>query len=314
MLKPLLYGPTKLRAIWRILIFFALSLIGFIVLYVPAAALAPGGLVTQLALYSLAAAIAMLVASAMMMNTFEGRPLAAVGLPGGREAWSSWLRGAALGGAFIALLAAIQLLAGWLSPVADPGTFFGWLGSVTGLALLLAVAAFVEELWFRGYAFQVLVEGAGPLVAVAVSSVAFAALHLSNPAIGPLPLLNLALAGVLLAVAYLRTRSLWFATGLHWGWNWCQAAIFDLPVSGIEFDVPLYDAALSGPVSLTGGAFGPEGGLLTAVLAVPFIAWLARTRHLSESAAMKALDPLVDSRLRTEIENRELNVKIESSR
>jgi membrane protease YdiL (CAAX protease family) len=304
MFKPLFYGPVKLRALWRIIIFFALSIAGFLVLYVPAAALVPGGLVTGLALYSLAMCVALLVASALMMHTFERRPLAAIGLPRGREARTDWLHGAAIGGGFIVGLAVIQLAFGWLRPVGDSGTLVGWLESVIGLALLLAVAAFAEELWFRGYAFQVLVEGVGPLVAVVVSSVAFAAVHLNNPAVGPLPLLNLGLAGVLLAVAYLRTRSLWFATGLHWGWNWCQTAVFDLPVSGIEFDVPLYDAALSGPASLTGGAFGPEGGILMAVLAVPFIAWLARTRHLSESAAIRDLEPLVDSRLRPEIGNR----------
>lgn len=299
--RSLLYGPVKLRALWRIVIFFAVAAVCFLMLYGSAATLAPYGLVAQLAAYSLVMSIALLVASWLMMFRFERRPFTAIGLPWGRDAWAGWLHGAAIGGGFMAALVLFQIVPGWLRPVFDTGTLDAWLGSVAGLGLLLAVAAFAEELCFRGYAFQVLVEAAGPFVAVVVSSVAFAAVHLNNPGVGPLSLLNLGLAGVLLAVAYLRTRSLWFATGLHWAWNWVQTAVFDLPVSGLEFDVPLYDTARLGPESMTGGVFGLEGSILLALLMPPLIVWMARTQSLSESAAVKALDPLVDSRLRTEL-------------
>jgi uncharacterized protein len=64
-------------------------------------------------------------------------------------------------------------------------------------------------------------------------------------------------------VAYLRTLSLWFATAVHLGWNWAMATLFDLPVSGIRaFDTPLYEPVVGGPVWWSGGAFGPEGGLV----------------------------------------------------
>jgi membrane protease YdiL (CAAX protease family) len=100
-----------------------------------------------------------------------------------------------------------------------------------------------------------------------------------------------------MAAAYLRTRSLWVAIGLHWAWNWVMAGLFDLPVSGIEFEVPGYDTLMLGPEAMTGGAFGPEAGLLTTLLSVPLIIWLFRTPWLSESQRMVELRPLIDSRV-----------------
>ncbi len=161
---------------------------------------------------------------------------------------------------------------------------------------MLMAAAAAEELLFRGYPFQVLVEGAGPVLAVAISSVLFAGIHAFNPAVEALAMINIFLAGVVLAVAYLRSRSLWVAIGLHWAWNWVMAAIFDLPVSGLWFDVPGYDTLQRGPDLLTGGAFGLEGGLLTTVFSLPLILWVLRTGWLRESARMAARRPLVDAR------------------
>jgi len=137
----------------------------------------------------------------------------------------------------------------------------------------------------------------GAPLAVVISSVAFGALHIFNPEVGYISLVNITLAGVLMAAAYLRTRSLWTAIGLHWAWNWLMTAGFDLPVSGFDFNVPGYDAVLLGPKLVTGGAFGPEGSVLTTLLSVPLIVWLLRTRRLAESQRMKALRPLIDTRV-----------------
>ena len=75
--------------------------------------------------------------------------------------------------------------------------------------------------------------------------------------------INTALAGVWLAVAYLRTRTLWFPLGVHWAWNWALGAVFGLPVSGITdlAPYPLMRGTDHGPAWLTGGSYGIEGGL-----------------------------------------------------
>ena len=296
--RDVVFGPQKLRSPWRVLLFLALTFGGYWLL---AAASAPlvslwGGMFWNIASRSTLGIVAMLVASFIMMRWVEHRPLAAMGLPLGKETLPGFLRGAAVGGAFVALLVVLQTVIGWLRPAPDAGTVIGWLESMSGLALLLALAALTEELLFRGYAFQVLVEGTGVPVALVLSTVLFAAVHLNNPAVTALALLNIALAGIIMALAYLRTRSLWVAFGLHWAWNWVMAAVFDLPVSGIDIDVPGYDTLLSGPELATGGAFGPEGGLPTTLLSLPLIVWLFRTRWLSQSPRMAELRPLVNAR------------------
>lgn len=130
-------------------------------------------------------------------------------------------------------------------------------------ALLFVFAAAAEEILFRGYALQTLTRAHLAWLGVFLTSVPFAAVHLNNPhAVPGFTFVNTALAGVWLAVAYLRTRSLWLPLGLHWAWNWTQASLLGLPVSGIEriAPAPFFHAINAGPDWLTGGAYGIEGG------------------------------------------------------
>jgi membrane protease YdiL (CAAX protease family) len=296
--RDLFFSHEKLRALWRVLLFFLLAAVMVWAVGQLVTLLAPSELndLWQLTISNVVLAVGLLAASALMMRSVERRPVAALGLPAGRDAPRSLIAGFAIGGGFIAAVVVAQTLIGWLEPVPDSGSFGGWLGTVTGLALMLFLAAVSEELLFRGYAFQVLVEGLGVVPAVTLSAGVFGLGHLFNPEVGAVAVLNIGLAGVLLAGAYLKTRSLWTAIGLHWAWNWVMAAVFDLPVSGITFDVPGYDTVELGPDRLTGGSFGPEGGLVTTLLLLPLIVWVYRTSRLQESPRMAALRPLVDSR------------------
>src|SRR5690606_19908912 len=159
-------------------------------------------------------------------------------------------------------------------------------------------AAAAEEALFRGYPFQVLVEALGPAVATVALSAAFAVAHAGNPGANAFALVNIFLAGVLLSVAYLRTRSLWFATAVHLGWNWTMGSLLDLPVSGLEMlDTPLYEPAAGGPEWVTGGGFGPEAGLAGTVGFALALLGVVRLVKLREAPEMQALGPLVDRRL-----------------
>jgi hypothetical protein len=129
------------------------------------------------------------------------------------------------------------------------------------------------------------------------SSVLFALLHANNPNVTPVALANIFLAGVMLAVAYLRTRSLWFATAVHLGWNWTMASLLDFPVSGIVKNMPLYSGRETGPDWVTGGTFGPEAGIAASLTIVAGAVWMWRTRRLGESPRMRELRPLVDDRI-----------------
>ncbi|MGI8898451.1 MAG: CPBP family intramembrane glutamic endopeptidase, partial [Pyrinomonadaceae bacterium] len=158
--------------------------------------------------------------------------------------------------------------------------------------VLFLVAALAEEALFRGYPLQTLTRARLAMLGVLLTSVPFAAVHLQNPntALG-FTFVNTALAGVWLATAYLRTRSLWFPLGVHWAWNWALGSLFGLPVSGITRIAPhpLLQGTDFGPAWLTGGSYGIEGGLACTTTLVISTVFIWRTRLVSATDEMKRL-------------------------
>lgn len=151
------------------------------------------------------------------------------------------------------------------------------LRSLAGSAILFVVAALAEEALFRGYPLQTLLRAHLAWLGVVLTSLGFASAHLFNPNVVPrVSFLNTVLAGVWLGVAYLRTRSLWFPLGVHWGWNWALGSLFGLPVSGLHLvTAPLLRASDIGPEWLTGGGYGLEGGVAgtIAILVGTILTW-----------------------------------------
>jgi uncharacterized protein len=152
--------------------------------------------------------------------------------------------------------------AGWSL---DGGSFAAWARAVGGLALLLLPAAFSEEIMFRGVGYVTLSKAFGRLGPAIVLSVLFGAAHLGNPSVTPLAVANVALAGVFLSAALWLPGGIWSATGVHLGWNITLAAL-GAPVSGLNFTLPMLDYTMGGPAWLTGGSFGPEGGLIATLI------------------------------------------------
>jgi membrane protease YdiL (CAAX protease family) len=137
-------------------------------------------------------------------------------------------------------------------------------GSVALLVLLLLgflIQGGVEEWVMRGYIYHALRERWPWWASALVSSVLFSALHGMNPDISAVALLNIVLAGVILAQLVERSGSLWSATLAHGVWNFTVACLLSLNISGVTF-FQLLDVSLAGPELLTGGGFGPEGSLL----------------------------------------------------
>ncbi len=121
------------------------------------------------------------------------------------------------------------------------------------------ISAFVEEILFRGVLFKIIEESLGTWLALLISAVVFGLGHLFNPGanlIGPLAIV--AGAGVLLVAAYVLTRRLWLAMGIHFAWNFTQA------IFGIAEEQGLLQASVSGPDWLTGGTLGES--VVTAVV------------------------------------------------
>ena len=162
--------------------------------------------------------------------------------------------------------------------------------TLSSSALIFALGAAAEEALFRGYPLQTLMRSWPVWLAVLPTSIPFALVHLGNPNVSPaFTFANTALAGIWLGVAYARTRSLWFPLGLHWGWNWTMGALLGFNVSGIEAITPqpLLRAADHGPAWLTGGAYGPEGGLACTVALALSTLFVWKTRLLRATEELK---------------------------
>lgn len=257
----------------------------------------PPQTVAELAGRSLGVALpAALGASWVMMSAVESRSLAALGLVRARF-FSDTGFGLAIGVALIGSVIGLLAITGSVSWTADVAAGSDWPGWLLRMCLILGLAAFLEEILFRGYPFQVLGETAGPAAAVGVTSVVFGAAHVPNPGFGSVALLNTALAGILLGFAYWRTFSIWLVTGIHFAWNGVMSLVADLPVSGLDFGSSGIRASVSGPTIWTGGSYGPEGGLALTLVTVVGIVWTVRSPRLRRAPAVLVLHPLPGNRL-----------------
>ncbi len=237
--------------------------------------------------------VAALLAGAALIVPVDRRRIGALGFAWTRQVPREVGLGVALGGAGIVAAVAVGVLLGTVSYTADGGTIAGWVRTLLFDAFVFAVAAAAEEAVFRGYGFQVLARSFGPVVATLGTSLLFALAHAGNPNVTQFALLNIFLAGVLLCVAYLRTMSLWFATAVHLGWNWTMASAFDLPVSGLGmFQTPLYEPVTRGAAWISGGSFGPEGGIAGTIGMLICLFALWRWVRIGVSSEMADLHPI----------------------
>jgi membrane protease YdiL (CAAX protease family) len=235
-------------------------------------------------------ALALLLAAFKLLTSLlDRRPLGSVGLAFCGRWHLEFGMGLGIGALMILSVGALEQLLGvahFTVSSASPGQFGGW---GVGLLFFFCVAAIDEELIFRGYPFQRLVEALGPAAAVALFSGAFGLVHLRNPDHAWLSTLNTMLVGVPLAVAYLRTRALWLPVGIHLAWNYVQGYGLGLPVSGIRMPFSFLRAEVGGSELLTGGSYGPEGGLLTTGVILAATVYLSLSRSIYITGEMRAL-------------------------
>ena len=165
------------------------------------------------------------------------------------------------------MMGLIYLVMRWLGWIQFNG--FAWrtdplpvvLGNLLVFFMVFVVVGWQEELLSRGYHLQTLASGMTLFWGVVLSSIIFGLLHLSNPNATWVSALGIFFAGLFLAAGYLCTGQLWLSIGLHIGWNFFEGVVFGFPVSGIVA-YPLLQINVTGPESWTGGAFGPEAGLI----------------------------------------------------
>lgn len=230
------------------------------------------------------------------LRFLERLKLRALGLAWYRGWWRDVVWGVLIAALMISAVVGLQIIGGGtrlaLNPAWRSAGVAGWMtiGQDCLAALLLFVlAGAFEELVYRGYAFQTLLRGLPPYVPLVLLSVFFGMGHWDNPHRSFFSIANTILAGIWLSVAYLKTRSLWLPTALHFSWNWTMGAVFGLPVSGLHIlQQPLLISTSAAPVWLTGGSYGSEGGAAATLVLVLAIIVIWRARWLRVAPEMVA--------------------------
>ncbi len=286
-------GGSRLRAGWRLMIqtigsLFVFACLGiplFIVYFFfnPESAFS-NDLTPELLLLSVIAETFAFTASIFLAKRFlDKEPIESLGLKVDRQALFDVLAGIGITFVQMGFIYAVMHSFGWI-------VFGGFAWEVdsiprviTGILTFFVIFVLVgwnEELLSRGYHLQTLASGLNLFWGVMISSLVFGVLHAGNPGSSWIAIAGITLAGFFFAFAYIRTKQLWLPIGLHLGWNFSEGVLFGFPVSGLDI-YPLTHIEVVGPESWTGGAFGPEAGLIllpSLVVGGLLVQWFTRNR------------------------------------
>jgi uncharacterized protein len=185
-------------------------------------------------------------------------------LPQRATAKREWRVGAVIGWGALLVAVLPMMFAGSLHPQFWFAPHAWVLAGLSTLALLIAMLA--VEVGFRGFLFRQLIAATGPTGAAIVISILYATVNSLRPNVSGLSVVVTFVLGLVLSLAYLRTHALWLGWGLHFAWAAAMSVLFGLPLGGLANFSSVVSTDVSGPVWLTGGAYGPEGALLTMVV------------------------------------------------
>jgi CAAX protease family protein len=317
------HSERRLRALWRLLIGIALGflvlgtlrtlaryILAFLLILtfqIPISALGNAQQLTQQlntayehfpilgGIYSMIILLLVILAFKLVARWIDRRPWRDYGFHFNAAWWRDLGFGLLLGVVLIGLIFGFEYPLGWasiqgLNENGQPELSF-WQLLVNGLLAYVLVGV-EEELFFRGFLIKTLAEGlhlpdisskAAVLISYLLLSLLFGFAHGNNANATLISSLNLSLVGLLLGLGFILTGELAIPIGLHVAWNFAQGYVFGFPVSGSDAHLSLLATKQAGPDIWTGGAFGPEGGLLVLVATLLGMlltyAWILRTRH-----------------------------------
>ena len=212
------------------------------------------------------------VANAIALRIFERGRLADIGLgwaPASRRNLALGILGGIGSALFVILL---PLVAGGAEFDRVPNQHFDLPGLIL-MSIVLLFGAAGEEMLFHGFAFQVLVKAIGPFATILPLAVVFGLAHSANSYFTWLALCNTILWGIVLGYAFIVSGDLWLPIGLHFGWNW-TLPVLGVNLSGFTMGVTGYSVQWKVGDLWSGGAYGPEGGLLTSAVAIGLFFYL----------------------------------------
>jgi hypothetical protein len=286
----LVFTPSgEVRAGWRALLFCIIAAglyrLAFVLIYLvgrPASSA-----VFQLEAYLVLVAC-MWLAHYVMLRWVDHDSWSYVGL--GRENLTPKLLvlGLSLGALCILVPSGTLLMAHDVTIVTGLHGSRSWVQLALAGAVLFLPQSLMEEMMSRGYLFSALRDAFGWVGALAATSLGFGLLHYANPGANVQSVSVVVLAGVFLGAILLVTESLYAVWMAHFAWNWSMAELLHAAVSGERFPYSSYRMDDIGPAWLTGGAWGPEGGLAAAVgmlagIAV-LLAWRRRAARIASGA------------------------------
>lgn len=264
-ITPIIFDDQeRLRSGWRVASYILLTIVtaGLLHVFVTPlrASLFPDSDKFGFGVNSAISLAAALVAGVICLRALEKLPLQTLGVSFVGNWHKNLLYGILIGiGTFVvAILPAI--LSGGLGFNVAP-TIDGQAIAASFVVLFLAAA--FEEVFFRGYLLQTFTRSGLAWLPIVLTSGFFAAVHMANPNANYISTINTAIAGVWFAVAYLKTRDLWLAFGIHFAWNFFQGPIFGVELSGMKTftNASILTETDSGPAWLTGGDYGIEASL-----------------------------------------------------
>ena len=197
------------------------------------------------------------------VKVIEKRSLSSIGFNK-----NNWLKkyslGFLIGLAMMSIIVLILLPFGYITIEKNPIQPVGVSAIASVLVILFGwiIQGATEEIVTRGWLLNVLSTKYNIGVGLLISSTLFGLMHLTNPNVNYIAVINIILVGLFYGLYVIKTNDLWAVCGMHSAWNFAQGNIFGFKVSGLDVSVgSLIDLNLVGSDFVTGGIFGPEAGI-----------------------------------------------------
>lgn len=215
----------------------------------------------------------------LWVKAVEKRKISSLGLSKDRF-FNKFIKGFLIG---IIMFSSVTLLMYIFGVVTLSKGIRGGIKSIPSILIILQgwiVQSSTEEIISRGWLMHVVGAKHKPIIGFIVSSVIFGLLHITNPGIDSLSIINIILVGFMFGLYVIYTQDLWGACGIHAAWNFSQGNIFGFSVSGLNANShSLLKFSTNGSNLLTGGQFGPEASIFsTVVLTIAIIILLFKLR------------------------------------